>query len=211
MEEVKITDVKIEQTLEPSAERASANFAAKGKRYARPRRAGRGGFRPADEFEQKVVDLARVTRVMAGGKRMKFRACMIVGDRNGRVGVGVAKGADVSLAISKAVTKAKKHLLRVPIVSGTIPHQVKVKVGAAKVLIKPAKPGSGIKAGGVVRIILELAGVKDVVSKVLGNNNKINNAEATMKALRSFVARSLPKKAAKVEPKTTAQLPELKK
>jgi len=134
-----------------------------------------------------------------------------VGDRNGRVGVGVAKGADVSLAISKAVTKAKKHLLRVPIVSGTIPHQVKVKVGAAKVLIKPAKPGSGIKAGGVVRIILELAGVKDVVSKVLGNNNKINNAEATMKALRSFVARSLPKKAAKVEPKTTAQLPELKK
>lgn len=145
----------------------------------------------ADEFEQKIVDLARVTRVMAGGKRMKFRACMIVGDKNGRVGVGLAKGIDVSMAIAKSVTKAKKHLIHVPIIGGTIPHDVKVKYGSARLIIKPAKVGSGIKAGGVVRIVLELAGVRDVVAKILGTNNKVNNAEATILALSSFMPSAL--------------------
>lgn len=155
---------------------------------ARSRRSGgRGGFKPADEFEQKIVDLARVTRVMAGGKRMKFRACMVVGDKNGRVGMGIAKGADVSMAISKSVTKAKKHLVQVPLIDGTIPHAVRTKVGAAIVLIKPARAGSGIKAGGVMRIVLELAGVKDAAAKILGTSNKLNNAEATIVALQSFL------------------------
>lgn len=204
MADIKIKDKDISTAagLTSAAVPEVSGFAAPGRKYAKPRRSGRGsrsGGRSTDEFEQKIVDLARVTRVMAGGKRMKFRACMIVGDRKGRVGVGLAKGADVSIAISKAVTKAKKRLLTVPIVSGTIPHQVNVKVGSAKILIKPAKAGSGIKAGGVARIILELAGVKDVVAKVLGNNNKINNAEATIRALSSFVAKSLPKRLTKSE------------
>ena len=122
---------------------------------------------------------------------MKFRACMIIGDKKGRVGIGIAKGIDVSQAISKAVVKAKKTLIHVPIVEGTVPHQISVKFKSAKVMIRPAKKGSGIKAGGVLRIILELAGIKDVVAKILGSNNKINNAKAALDALSSFIPRSL--------------------
>ncbi|MBT6691286.1 30S ribosomal protein S5 [Candidatus Parcubacteria bacterium] len=155
-----------------------------------PRR-GRKPFRrpdrPVDDFEQKIVDLARVTRVMAGGKRMKFRACMVVGDKKGRVGIGLAKGVDVAMAISKSVSKAKKKTILVPIIDGTIPHEVNVKFKAARIMMKPARKGSGIKAGGVMRIILELAGVKDVVAKILGTNNKVNNAKAVLKALEGFV------------------------
>mgnify|MGYP001147816617 CR=1 FL=1 len=143
----------------------------------------RGADKPSDDIEQRIVDLARVTRVMAGGKRMKFRACMIIGDRKGRVGMGLAKGIDVSAAIAKAVTQARKHLTKVTIVDGTIPHAVTVKE-------KSAKKGSGIKAGGVVRIILDLAGIKDATAKILGAGNKINNSRATLKALSSFVPKS---------------------
>lgn len=143
-----------------------------------------------EEFQQRMVDLARVTRVMAGGKRMKFRACMVIGDGKGRVGIAVAKGMDVSGAISKAVVKAKKQIIHVPVVDGAIPHVIEVKYKAAKVILKPAKKGSGIKAGGVVRIVLELSGVKDVVAKILGGNNKINNVKATIKALSSFKTRT---------------------
>ena len=167
----------------------------------RENRKGRGGFRkssrkrsdkPAEEFEQKIVDLARVTRVMAGGKRMKFRACMIIGDKKSRVGVGIAKGADVSAAIAKAVSKARKELIEVPVIDGTIPHAVTVKLKSAKIMIKPARQGSGIKAGGVLRIVLELAGIRDVVAKILGTNNKVNNAKAAVLALNSFLPKSKP-------------------
>lgn len=147
-----------------------------------------------DEFQQKMVDLARVTRVMAGGKRMKFRACMVVGDGKGQVGMAVAKGADVAGAISKAVGKAKKHLISVPIIDGTLPHEVIVKFKAARLLIKPAKKGNGIKAGGVVRIVLDLAGVQDAVGKILGSNNKVNNVTATIQALSSFKSNNNHKK-----------------
>lgn len=150
----------------------------------------RGADKPSDDIEQRIVDLARVTRVMAGGKRMKFRACMIIGDRKGRVGMGLAKGIDVSAAIAKAVTQARKHLTKVTIVDGTIPHAVTVKEKSARIMIRPAKKGSGIKAGGVVRIILDLAGIKDATAKILGAGNKINNSRATLKALSSFVPRS---------------------
>ncbi|RJR10331.1 30S ribosomal protein S5 [Candidatus Parcubacteria bacterium] len=144
-----------------------------------------------DEFEQKILDLARVTRVMAGGKRMKFRATMVIGDKKGRVGLGIAKGIDVSMAISKAVTKAKKHLIHVPIVDGTVPHEVRVSDHSAKLMIRPARSGSGLKAGGVMRIVFELAGVKDIVAKILGTSNKVNNAKATIKALNSFVPQAV--------------------
>jgi small subunit ribosomal protein S5 len=138
------------------------------------------------DFEQVIIDIARVTRVMAGGKRMRFRACVVVGDRQGKVGTAVAKGADVTLAVKKAVTKAKKHLINVPIFNETIPHQVAMKAGAAQVLIKPAPKGTGIIAGGAVRSVLYLAGVSNVVAKILGSKNKINNVWATLLALKKL-------------------------
>jgi small subunit ribosomal protein S5 len=141
-----------------------------------------------EEFDQKVIDIARVTRVMAGGKRMRFRACLAIGDKKGRVGMGVAKGQDVTLAIQKAFTKAKKNIITVPMINGTIPHQVDVKFKAAKLKIKPAKEGSGIKAGGAVRNIFELAGIGNITGKIMGSNNKINNVKAALLALGSLRA-----------------------
>jgi len=166
------------------------------------RRPFKRGDRERDEFQQKMVDLARVTRVMAGGKRMKFRACMVVGDGKGQIGVAVAKGSDVAGAITKSVSKAKKALINVIIIDGTLPHEINMKFGAAKIMMKPAKKGNGIKAGGVLRTVLELAGVKDVTAKILGSNNKVNNVKAAVKALDSFkVTTSGHKKIAKVSDK----------
>ena len=180
--------------------------AAAGPKKFPPRRPGGfkkpGGFRrpggrrrmpekPKDDFDQKVLDLARVTRVMAGGKRMKFRATMVIGDRKGKVGVGVAKGADVAAAIQKSIAKARKNIIEVPIIDGTVPHEVRINEHSAKLMLRPARKGSGIKAGGVMRIVLELAGIKDVVAKILGTNNKVNNAKATIKALNSFVPQAV--------------------
>ncbi len=142
--------------------------------------------RPEDDFEQKIVELCRVTRVMAGGKRMRFRALVVLGDKKGKVGAGLAKGADVSLAISKASTKARRNLITVPMQKGTIPHEVKVKYKSALVIMKPAKTGTGIIAGGPVRIVLEMAGVPNVVSKILGSKNKINNVRAVLSAFKSM-------------------------
>lgn len=145
-----------------------------------------GSRRQEREFDQKIVDLARVTRVMAGGKRMRFRATVVIGDRKGKVAIGTAKGADVTIAINKAVTQAKKHFIQVPIVKETIPHEVNVKYKASKVMLKPARIGTGIKAGGVVRIILDIAGVPNIVGKILRGSNKINIARAVMKGLSDF-------------------------
>jgi small subunit ribosomal protein S5 len=147
----------------------------------------KGQFKkPEQEFEQRLIQVARVTRVMKGGKRMRFRALLAIGDRKGRVGIGVAKGADVTMAIQKAFNQAKKNLVHVPIVKGTIPHEVVVKFKASKIMMKPAISGSGVKAGGAVRVILELAGVQDVTAKILGGSNKINNVKATLAALDTF-------------------------
>jgi len=155
-----------------------------------PRRGGQDRGRDAarDEFEQRILDIARVTRVMAGGKRMNFRACIAIGDRKGKVGVGLGKGADVTMAVNKAVNHAKKDMITVNTVNDTITHEVHHKEGAAKLLFKPARSGKGIIAGGVARAILELAGIKNVTSKQLGTNNKINNARCTIEALRSLRA-----------------------
>lgn len=142
--------------------------------------------REEKEFDEQVVDLARVTRVTKGGKRMRFRATVVVGDRKGRVGFGTAKGADVALSVGKAVRVAKKRIFTVLIVNETIPHQALEKFAAAKVLLKPAPPGTGIKAGGAMRVVLELAGVPNVIGKQLGSANKINNVKAVMLALGSL-------------------------
>jgi len=144
----------------------------------------------AKEFEQKILDIARVTRVTAGGKRMKFRACVIVGDRKGRVGCAVAKGLDVTQAVAKASTQAEKNLIKVPLQNETIPHEIKEKFGAAEILLKPAPKGTGIKAGGAVRSVLELAGVPNAVGKILGSKNKINNSRATINALKKLKMKS---------------------
>lgn len=161
-----------------------------------------GGFREEKEYDQSIIDIARVTRVMAGGKRMRFRACIVIGDRKGKVGSAVAKGADVTLAINKALTKAKKNLITVPIINETIPHQVMVKSGAARIMLKPAPKGTGIIAGGAVRTVLDLAGVSNVVAKALGSKNKINNVAAALKGLQ---------KLKKVEPKVSNKQPKPEK
>ena len=146
----------------------------------------RRGSKPEvrDEFDQVILDLARVTRVMAGGKRMRFRACVAIGDRKGRVGVGCAKGADVQLAISEATNDAKKKSLKVRLTeSGTIPHEIRIRINSAQLYLKPAPVGTGIIAGSVLRQIFDLAGVQDIVGKIFGTPNKLNNARAVMCAL----------------------------
>ena len=160
-----------------------------GGRSSRPARSSdRRPSRPREqvvpEYEQKILELARVTRVTAGGKRMRFRATLVIGDRKGKVGIGIAKGADVSMAIEKAYRQAKKRVFLIPMHNETIPHLVRQKFGAAKILLKPAPRGTGLKAGGAVRMLLELGGVPNAVSKSFGSNNKINIAKATCAALR---------------------------
>lgn len=139
-----------------------------------------------DEFESKIIDLARVTRVMAGGKRMSFRAAVLVADGKGKVAMGIKKGADVQLAVAKATNYAKKRFISVPLVDGTIPHTVEARYKGARVLLKPAKDGTGIIAGGAVRLALEMVGVQNVVAKIMGSPNKINNLHAVMEALGSL-------------------------
>ncbi len=142
---------------------------------------------PAEaDYEEKNIEVARVTRVTKGGKRMRFRVLTVIGNRKGRAGYGLAKGVDVAGGTAKATTQARKALFTVPLVKGTIPHMVSAKFGAAHVLLKPAPEGTGIKAGGAVRIVLELAGVPNVVSKILGSGNKTNNVKATFEALRKL-------------------------
>lgn len=138
------------------------------------------------EFEQKLLDLARVARVVKGGRRFSFRATLVIGNRKGKVGVGVAKGADVSDAMNKAMADAKKNLIEVKRYNSSISFEVKKKYGAARVLIKPAKEGKGIVAGGAMRAVLELSGIKDVTAKSLGTANKINVARATIEALKEL-------------------------
>lgn len=139
------------------------------------------------EFDQQILDLARVTRVTKGGKHLSFRVCVVIGDRRGRVGFGLAKGKDVQLGVEKAVRQAKKKLYTVPIINETIPHMVYCKFKAAKIMLTPAPKGSGIIAGGAVRAVLDLAGVPNVSSKILGKTkNKITIVKATFCALEMF-------------------------
>jgi len=137
-----------------------------------------------EEFESRLLDLARVTRVTGGGKKLSFRATVVIGDKQGKVGLGIAKGLDVAQAIEKAIRKAKKNIIKVPISKETIPHEVEAKFGAARVLLRPQQKGRGLVAGGTVRIICDLAGIKNISSKILSRTkNKINNAQATILAL----------------------------
>lgn len=146
----------------------------------------RVGRREKPEYDQKLLNLARVTRVVKGGRRFRFRATVVIGNRKGKVGVGVAKGSDVSEAIKKAFQSGKKNLLTVVLVENTIAHDVAGKYGSARVLLKPASKGRGLIAGGAVRAVTDLLGVKDIVAKSLGSSNSLNVAQATLVALRKL-------------------------
>lgn len=145
--------------------------------------------REPKEFDERVVQIDRVTRVVKGGRRLRFRATVVIGDKKGRVGVGVAKGSAVVLAITKAVAQAKKNLITINMHNTTIPHEVETVYCGARVFLKPASPGTGVIAGGAVRAVVEVAGIKDILSKMIGSSNKINNVYATYEALKSLSPR----------------------
>lgn len=154
-----------------------------------PRRDNRREQAPAEpkQFEELVINIDRVARVVKGGRRFRFKALVVVGDRKNKVGVGVAKGADVQAAIAKATDVAKKSMITIPVVNETIPHDAEIKLSGARVLIKPAAPGTGIIAGGVVRQIIGVTSIRNMLSKSLGSTNKVNIAYATIEALKSLV------------------------
>ncbi|MFH0887103.1 MAG: 30S ribosomal protein S5 [bacterium] len=135
------------------------------------------------ELKEKVIQIRRVTKVVRGGKKMGFRAAVVVGNLQGSVGVGIGKAAEVSAAIRKAVESAKKRQIQVPMVGTTVPHEITGKLGASSVVIRPAPTGTGVIAGGAVRAVLELAGIRNVVSKIIGSSNAINTAQAAVEGL----------------------------
>ncbi len=143
--------------------------------------------RVSDEFQEKTLDVRRVTRVVAGGKRFRFRVTMVVGDGRGRVGVGIAKGVDVASAIDKSKKVARRNIITVPLKGKSIPHEVEAKYSAARIRLRPAVEGHGMRAGGAARVVLSLAGVADVIAKTLGRTpNKLTNALATVEALKKL-------------------------
>jgi small subunit ribosomal protein S5 len=136
------------------------------------------------EFDETVIQIDRVTRVVKGGRRLRFRATVCIGNRNGKVGIGLGKSNEVKEAIQKGIAKAKKNMVNIPLDNGTVPHDVKVKFKSSKILLMPAAEGTGVIAGGAVRKVLELAGVKNILSKSIGSDNRVNNAKATVEGLR---------------------------
>lgn len=140
----------------------------------------------AKEFEETVVDIRRISKKTKGGNTIRFSALVVIGDRKGKVGVGLSKASDVSSAIKKSIESAKRKMIKVPLKGRTIPYSVEEKFSAARVLLKPAPPGSGIIAGGPMRVVLESAGVRDAVGKILGTSNKTSNVYASLKALKTI-------------------------
>jgi small subunit ribosomal protein S5 len=139
------------------------------------------------QYDERVLSIDRVARVVKGGRRFRFRALVVIGDGKGKVGVGVAKGVDVVTSITKSTNIAKKNMVDIALYNGTIPHEQTAQIAGAKILLKPAAPGTGLISGGVVRIVLEVAGVQNALTKSLGSNNKINLAYATVEALSSIL------------------------
>ena len=142
--------------------------------------------RGGSDLNERVVSLNRVAKVVKGGRKFRFSALIVVGDQNGRVGAGMGKAREVPEAIRKGVEVAKRNMIQVPMVGTTIPHEVRFKWGAAKILMKPAAPGTGVISGGAMRAVIEASGIKDILTKSLGTNNPINTVRATMLALQSL-------------------------
>ena len=180
-------EVKVEETTEVAAETENKKESA-GKSARRPRRENRRPEKVSDGLEKRMVNLNAISKVTKGGKTLRYDALMVVGDKNGRVGIGLAKALDVTQAIEKATIAAKKNMINVCIDGTTLPHDVVGKFGTTKVLMFPAPEGKGIIAGGAVRDVVELAGIKDITAKLYGSNNPVNSVKATfegLKALRS--------------------------
>jgi len=146
--------------------------------------------RQLKEFEEKIIQVNRVSKKTQGGNKISFSVLVVVGDRKGKVGVGLGKAPEVLAAIKKGIKRAKKNLFKVSLRGSTIPHQVYIKKGAAKLLLKPAPLGTGVIAGGPVRVVVEAAGIRNIVAKILGTKNKASNVYATMEALKQLVARN---------------------
>lgn len=176
-----------------------------------PRRRDNRPPQEEKQFDERVVYVNRVARVVKGGRRFRFQALVVLGDHKGKVGIGVSKGADVAAAVSKATEVAKKQMVGIHLYNATLTHEVEGKVGGSKILIMPAAPGTGLIAGGVVRIVLEVAGVENALSKSLGSNNRINTAYATLDALtkmepsHKWVPNQLAKAQAVARPKAAPQ------
>ncbi len=158
---------------------------------------------PEQQFEERVIEINRITKVVKGGRRMRFNALVVVGDRNGKVGFGTGKAQEVPEAIKKAIADAKRNIIEVPLAKHTIPHEVTGKSGAGKVWMKPASPGTGVIAGGPVRAVLELAGVQDILSKSQGSNTPINMVRAVFNGLDNLYS---PAKIAQLRGKTVKEI-----
>ena len=161
--------------------------------------------REPKEFQEEVVQIDRVTRVVKGGRKLRFRATVVVGNKKGKVGIGIGKSHEVTGAIQKAITKAKRELVTIKMDGTTIPHDIKIKFKAAKILLMPAAPGTGIIAGGSIRQVVELAGIKDILSKSFGTTNKVNTTKATFLALGKLKETPYMKSRAKKTPLKTAK------
>jgi small subunit ribosomal protein S5 len=142
--------------------------------------------REEKQFDERVVSIDRVARVVKGGRRFRFRALVVIGDGKGKIGMGISKGADVTAAVQKATDVAKKNTYTIALYNGTVPHEQQARIAGAHILLKPAAPGTGLIAGGVVRVILEVAGISNILSKSIGSSNKINIAYATIEALKAI-------------------------
>jgi len=143
-----------------------------------------------EEFVEKIAQINRVAKKTKGGNKISFSVLVVVGDKKGKVGVGLGKALDVNSAVKKGLSRAKKSMIEVPMRETTIPHEVRMKKGAAQILLKPAPVGTGIIAGGAIRLVVEAAGIRDIVSKILGSNNKASNVYATMEALKKLIIKN---------------------
>jgi len=190
-EELNVTEVAAEETV---VEESTVEVEAATEEKPSKARKGRGRKqkietteeKPQSEWTERVVQISRVTKVVKGGKKLSFRAIVIVGNQKGQVGIGCAKAAEVIIAIQKAIADGRKNVITVPIFNTTIPHPITGKSGAGAVMLRPASAGTGIIAGGAVRSVLELAGIENILSKSLGSNSPLNAANATIEALKSL-------------------------
>ena len=178
-------EVKVEETTEVAAETENKKESA-GKSARRPRRENRRPERVSDGLEKRMVNLNAISKVTKGGKTLRYDALMVVGDKNGKVGIGLAKALDVTQAIEKATLVAKKNMVSICIDGTTIPHDIIGKFGTTKVIMMPSKEGKGIIAGGAVRDVVELAGIKDITTKLYGSNNPVNCVKATFEGLKAL-------------------------
>ena len=189
-EELKVTEVAAEETVveetavEVASEEEKPSKGRKGR--ARKQKIETTEEKPQSEWTERVVQISRVTKVVKGGKKLSFRAIVIVGNQKGQVGIGCAKASEVIIAIQKAIADGRKNVINVPIFKTTIPHPITGKSGAGAVMLRPASEGTGIIAGGAVRSVLELAGIENILSKSLGSKSPLNAANATIEALKAL-------------------------